>query len=102
MDFPKVQPTQMDHGDRRLVYNEGVLNSTPNVLETRGVFMQQPAMTKSIPPVQPRISAALTRKMLFDRLTSEDMSLIGFHLPDGGTGRAVKDGDGYRFIGEGK
>lgn len=51
---------------------------------------------------QDQETAALTRRMLFDRLTSEDMSLIGFHLPDGGTGRAVKDGDGYRFIGEGK
>ena len=51
---------------------------------------------------QDQETAALTRKMLFDRLTSEDMSLIGFHLPDGGMGRAVKDGDGYRFVGEEK
>ncbi len=43
--------------------------------------------------------AIATRKMLFDRLTNEQMSLVGFHLPDGGMGRAEIDGDGYRFIG---
>lgn len=44
--------------------------------------------------------AAKTRTMLFDRLVSEDIAVVGFHLPEGGMGRAVKDGDGYRFIGE--
>lgn len=44
-------------------------------------------------------TAAKTRKMLLDRLTAEDLSLIGFHLPDGGMGRVEADGDGYRFIG---
>lgn len=44
--------------------------------------------------------AAATRKVLFDRLTNEDLTLIGFHLPDGGIGRAEKDGDGYRFVEE--
>lgn len=43
--------------------------------------------------------AVETRKMLFDRLTSEKMSVIGFHLPGGGLGRVDRDGDGYRFVG---
>lgn len=43
--------------------------------------------------------AVETRKMLFDRLTSEKMSVIGFHLPGGGMGRADRYGDGYRFVG---
>ncbi len=43
-------------------------------------------------------TAIVTRQMLFDRLTSEDMAFVGFHLPDGGIGRAFKDGDGFRFI----
>jgi len=43
-------------------------------------------------------TAISTREMLFDRLTSETMSLVGFHLPNGGIGRAEKDGDGYRFV----
>ncbi len=43
--------------------------------------------------------AVETRKMLFDRLTSENMSIIGFHLPGGGLGRVARDADGYRFVG---
>ena len=43
-------------------------------------------------------TAAATRSMLFDRLVSEKMALAGFHLPDGGVGRAEKDGTAYRFV----
>ena len=43
-------------------------------------------------------TAVATRKMLFDRLTSEQMTLIGFHLPDGGIGRAEASGDSYQFV----
>ncbi|MBT5822956.1 MAG: MBL fold metallo-hydrolase, partial [Rhodobacteraceae bacterium] len=39
-----------------------------------------------------------TRKMLLDRLTSEDMALVGFHLPNGGLGRAEKGSDGFNFV----
>ncbi len=45
--------------------------------------------------------AAQTRTMLFDRLTTEDISLVGFHLPGGGMGRAEAGADGYRFVQEG-
>lgn len=48
---------------------------------------------------QDAATAVATRKMLFDRLTSEHMSVVGFHLPDGGIGRAERDADGYRFVG---
>jgi glyoxylase-like metal-dependent hydrolase (beta-lactamase superfamily II) len=41
--------------------------------------------------------AAQTRARLFDRLTADDMTLIGFHLPNGGVGRAEQTSDGYRF-----
>lgn len=44
-------------------------------------------------------TAVATRKMLFDRLTSEQMSIVGFHLPNGGLGHVERDGDGYRFVG---
>ena len=47
---------------------------------------------------QDAATAAATRKMLFDRLTSEQLTLIGFHLPGGGMGRAEKASDGYRFM----
>lgn len=43
-------------------------------------------------------TAVTSRKMLLDRLTSEDLAVIGFHLPNGGMGRAEKDGDAYRFL----
>ncbi|MGX9353936.1 MBL fold metallo-hydrolase [Roseobacteraceae bacterium S113] len=43
--------------------------------------------------------AARTRKMLLDRLSAEQMALIGFHLPGGGMGRVETDGDSYRFVG---
>ncbi len=42
--------------------------------------------------------AAATRKVLFDRITAENMAIIGFHLPQGGMGRVEKDADGYRFV----
>ena len=41
---------------------------------------------------------AATRVALLDRLASEQMTLIGFHLPGGGIGRAERDGDAYRFV----
>jgi glyoxylase-like metal-dependent hydrolase (beta-lactamase superfamily II) len=39
-----------------------------------------------------------TRKMLLDRLVSEQMSIVGFHLPNGGMGRVEKNGDAFRFM----
>lgn len=47
---------------------------------------------------QDATTAATTRRVLFDRLTSEQMSIIGFHLPNGGMGHVERDGDGYRFV----
>lgn len=41
---------------------------------------------------------AETRAALMDRLAAEQMTMIGFHLPGGGIGRAERDGDGYRFV----
>ncbi len=45
-------------------------------------------------------TAIATRRMLFDRLTAENMMLIGFHLPGGGVGRAEAAETGYRFVGK--
>ncbi len=42
--------------------------------------------------------AVRSRKMLFDRLVSEDLALVGFHLPNGGIGRAERDSRGYRYV----
>lgn len=43
--------------------------------------------------------AVKTRAMLLDRLVSEKIQLIGFHLPDGGIGRAERKGDAFQFVG---
>jgi len=43
--------------------------------------------------------AIAARLMLFDRLTSEQMAMVGFHLPNGGMGHVDQDGDGFRFVG---
>lgn len=48
---------------------------------------------------QDRAMAVTARKMLLDRLTAEQMMMVGFHLPDGGMGRVEADGDAYRFTG---
>lgn len=43
-------------------------------------------------------TAAATRLRLLDRLASEQMPLIGFHLPGGGIGRAERTDGTYRFV----
>jgi glyoxylase-like metal-dependent hydrolase (beta-lactamase superfamily II) len=43
---------------------------------------------------------ATTRAALLDRLAAEKFALIGYHLPEGGVGRAEKTETGYRFVGE--
>ncbi|MEE9386972.1 MAG: MBL fold metallo-hydrolase [Paracoccaceae bacterium] len=47
---------------------------------------------------QDRETAAATRIGLLDQLAHEQMALIGYHLPDGGFGRAEKSGDSYKFV----
>lgn len=42
--------------------------------------------------------AARTRVGLLDRIASEKMRLIGYHLPGGGIGRAEKTTTGFRFV----
>lgn len=42
--------------------------------------------------------AVATRRMLFDRLLSEQLPLIGFHLPNGGMGRVDQAGGGFRLV----
>lgn len=42
--------------------------------------------------------AAQTRLALFDRITADNLPIVGFHLPEGGMGRVEVDGEGYRFV----
>jgi len=43
-------------------------------------------------------TGAKTRANLLDQLAQDQMLLVGFHLPNGGLGRAEKRGDGYVFV----
>ncbi len=43
-------------------------------------------------------TAITTRQGLLDRLSAEQMVVIGFHLPEGGIGRVEAAGDGFRFV----
>jgi len=45
-------------------------------------------------------SAVTVRKMLLDRLTAEQMPVIGFHLPNGGIGRVERKNDAFQFVPE--
>lgn len=38
-----------------------------------------------------------TRVALLDRLAADGTAMVGFHLPGGGIGRVLRDGDAYRF-----
>ena len=43
---------------------------------------------------------AVTRRRLLERLSTEQMAMVGFHLPGGGMGRVETLDEGFRFIGE--
>ncbi len=45
--------------------------------------------------------AIQVRKMLLDRLATEQMPVIGFHLPNGGIGRVERKDSAFRFVPEG-
>ena len=44
-----------------------------------------------------RDAGAATRKRLLDRLATEKIPFIGFHLPWPGLGRVAREGTAYRF-----
>lgn len=44
---------------------------------------------------------AKTRMRLLDQLATDQITLLGFHLPQGGLGRIERRGDGYHFVAEG-
>lgn len=46
---------------------------------------------------QDPLLGAQTRSALLDQISHEQMRLVGFHLPDGGLGRAIKRDEGYIF-----
>ncbi len=49
---------------------------------------------------QDREMGAKTRKALVDKIATDKMQLIGFHLPKGGIGRCEQKDNSYQFISE--
>ncbi|WP_299916530.1 MBL fold metallo-hydrolase [uncultured Roseobacter sp.] len=49
---------------------------------------------------QDRDLGAQTRMRLLDQLATDEIALLGFHLPGGGLGWVARDGDAYRFVTE--
>lgn len=49
---------------------------------------------------QDKETARQTRATLVEWLAAEQMRFVGFHLPEGGIGRAEKTADGYRYLAE--
>ncbi len=49
---------------------------------------------------QDKETGAKTRHRLLDQLAQDQMTLIGFHLPDGGIGRVERKDSAYRFVTE--
>jgi len=49
-------------------------------------------------PDQDRAMAAETRLRLLDKITADDLTVIGFHMPNGGIGRIDRVADGYQFV----
>jgi glyoxylase-like metal-dependent hydrolase (beta-lactamase superfamily II) len=47
---------------------------------------------------QDQAMAAETRVALLDRIVADDMTVVGFHLPGGGIGRAERMDGAYRFV----
>jgi glyoxylase-like metal-dependent hydrolase (beta-lactamase superfamily II) len=47
---------------------------------------------------QDQAMAVATRQAMFDRITADDMTLIGFHLHHGGIGSVEAGDGGYRFV----
>ena len=50
---------------------------------------------------QDQTMAAETRVALLDRIVADDMTVVGFHLPGGGIGRAERMDGAYRFVQDG-
>ncbi len=45
-----------------------------------------------------REKASVTRRRLLEQAVSERLTIVGYHLPNGGIGRVERDGAAYRFV----
>jgi len=75
--------------------NQGVL-VTGDAIGNGHVAFERPGFTSGAD--QDPVTGGATRAALLDRITADDLLVAGFHVQDGGLGRAEKRADGgYRF-----
>ncbi len=48
---------------------------------------------------QDEVLGAVTRASLMDQCATDDITIVGYHLPNGGIGRITRANEGYRFEG---
>lgn len=48
---------------------------------------------------QDEVLRAMTRASLMDQCATDDITIVGYHLPNGGIGRITRANEGYRFEG---
>lgn len=77
--------------------NESVMIVGDSIVNHHVAF-EQPAWLSGSDQDAPL--AAETRVSLLNQLSDAQMRLIGFHLPNGGLGRAERSGDGFIFVSE--
>lgn len=77
------------HGGGQAALITGDAISNPHVAFAKPLY--------ATPSDQDPETAATTRGRLLDQITADNLQLVGFHLPGGGTGTVERRGDGYRF-----
>lgn len=69
---------------------------TGDAISNNFVAFERPGF--ATPSDQDPEMAAATRVALLDQITTDDLSLIGFHLPGGGIGTVTRQGDSYTYV----
>ena len=68
-----------------------------DVLNNHHVAFRKPGWISSGLDQDPTL-AADTRKKLLEKIVSDQLKVVGFHLPNGGIGNVERKGTGYEFV----
>jgi len=68
-----------------------------DVLNNHHVAFRKPGWISSGLDQDPTL-AADTRKKLLEKIVSDQLKVVGFHLPNGGIGNVERKGTGYKFV----
>jgi glyoxylase-like metal-dependent hydrolase (beta-lactamase superfamily II) len=69
---------------------------TGDAISNNFVAFEQPGF--ATPSDQDPAMAATTRIGLLDQITADNLQIVGFHLPGGGIGTVVRQGDTYSYV----